>query len=219
METHDVITSWRGSAFALVVANGEWPPLDVVRRLLGEASMSVSCDGAAQRLAAEGLDTPITVGDGDSLPSDVKDRLGSRFVHIAEQETNDLTKAVLYLHGQGHERILVVGATGLREDHTLGNVSLLIHYFKQGIQVRMLTPYGLFLPCKDRLCLNVKVGQPVSVFRHDATQLRATGLRYALYDFSMLWQGTLNEATASEVEITGKGYFLVYLPHHGAISG
>ena len=27
----------------------------------------------------------------------------------------------------------------------------------------------------------------------------------------MLWQGTLNEATANEVEISAKGFYLVYI--------
>ena len=39
-----------------------------------------------------------------------------------------------------------MGATGKQEDHTLGNISLLIDYMKAGAQVTMLTDHGMFIP-------------------------------------------------------------------------
>ena len=44
------------------------------------------------------------------------------FVRVAEQETNDLDKAIRLCRERGWGDLVVVGATGLREDHAIGNV-------------------------------------------------------------------------------------------------
>ena len=59
-----------------------------------------------------------------------------------DQETNDQTKAVNYLMEKGFRRIAIVGATGRREDHTLGNISLLMEYMRMGQKYVMYTDYG-----------------------------------------------------------------------------
>ena len=53
---------------------------------------------------------------------------------ISDQETNDQTKAVNFLLAQGKRRIAIIGATGNREDHTLGNISLLSDYLRAGAE-------------------------------------------------------------------------------------
>ena len=47
-------------------------------------------------------------------------------VHVTEQETNDLNKAFRYCLANGWTDIVILGATGKREDHTLGNIGLLM---------------------------------------------------------------------------------------------
>ena len=47
---------------------------------------------------------------------------------MKDQETNDLTKAVNYVKTLGFREVLILGATGRREDHTLGNISLLAQF-------------------------------------------------------------------------------------------
>lgn len=55
-----------------------------------------------------------------------------------------------YARGEGFRRIDILGATGKREDHTLGNISLLFDYMRQGLDVTMQTDYGSFTPCHGR---------------------------------------------------------------------
>lgn len=107
--------------------------------------------------------------------------------------------------------IILVGATGKREDHTLGNISLLVDYMKVGAQVTMLTDHGMFVPASGRNTFKSRPGQQVSVFNFGATGLRGEGLVYPLSDFDNWWQGTLNEATGDEFTIHAEGDYLVYL--------
>ena len=99
---------------------------------------------------------------------------------------------------------------GKREDHTLGNISLLMEYQQMGLEVAMLTDYGSFVPAADTEEFAGFPRQQVSVFNVDAVQLRSEGLRYPLYDFHSWWQGTLNEVTGHGFRIQAKGRYLVY---------
>lgn len=146
---------------------------------------------------------------------------------IEEQDDNDQTKTVRYCLEHGLHRMAIVGATGGREDHTLGNISLLMEYMKMGAEVRLYTDHGVFMPCHDRIELEVPIpdgfvavsdreatrqkSTQISIFNITATQLKSQGLRYPLYDFTQWWQGTLNEAVSSPIIIEGKGDFLLYV--------
>ncbi len=64
----------------------------------------------------------------DSIPGDLREKYAGKIITIKDQEINDLTKAVYFAQNVGQEEIVILGATGLREDHTLGNISLLADY-------------------------------------------------------------------------------------------
>lgn len=114
----------------------------------GYSFFTVCCDGAADRYLASGRVPDRIVGDGDSLSVENQKRYASIIRYNPDQETNDQTKAVNYLMEKGFRRIAIVGATGRREDHTLGNISLLMEYMRMGAEVRMYTDYGFFVPMK-----------------------------------------------------------------------
>lgn len=131
--------------------------------------------------------------------------------HIADQETNDQTKAVHFLQEKGYRRIAIVGATGKREDHTLGNISLLLDYMKSGMEVRTVTDYGVFIPANGTQTFVSHTGQQVSIINFGAKGLKGEGLVYPLSDFTNWWQGTLNEATSNRFTIQCTGEYLVFL--------
>lgn len=198
---------------AVILANGEYPTHELPLRILSESAFIVCCDGAANEYIARGHTPDIIIGDGDSLSPDNKIRFAPIILQIADQETNDQTKAVQYLQSKGYRKIAIVGATGKREDHTLGNISLLIDYMKSGIEVRTFTDYGVFIPVKDSQTFASHAGQQVSILNFGAKGLKGEGLVYPLSDFSNWWQGTLNEATSNEFTIHCTGDYLVFLTY------
>ena len=130
---------------------------------------------------------------------------------ISEQESNDQTKAVRHLMERGMRRIAIVGATGRREDHTIGNISLLIEYARTGCDVRSFTDHGVFIPCNGTTTHKCRKGQQVSIFSITARDLSAEGLLYPIYDFNNWWQGTLNECTGKEFTINANGEYLLFI--------
>ena len=198
---------------AVILANGEYPAHELPLRLLAEAPFVVCCDGAANEYISRGHTPDVIIGDGDSLLPEYKKRFSSIILQISDQETNDQTKAVHYLQSKGIRKIAIVGATGKREDHTLGNISLLMEYMKSGMEVRTVTDYGTFIPVSDTQSFASHPGQQVSIINFGAEGLKGEGLFYPLSDFSNWWQGTLNEATADEFTIHCTGEYLVFLAY------
>lgn len=194
---------------AAILANGSFPTASEPLRLLRQAPFVVCCDGAARYWPQ----ADAIVGDGDSVP----DHLRSRLIQIDEQDDNDLTKATRYCMARGMHRIVYLGATGLREDHTLGNIALLVRYVTElGVDGLMATDHGWFVVGHGAAVFDAAPGQQISIFNMGCRQLRSTGLKWETRPFSQFWQGTLNEALANSFSIEADGAYLVYrtYAHH-----
>ena len=196
---------------AVIVAGGEFPTAPQPLEVLQGAQYVVCCDGAADRYIATGSVPDAIVGDGDSISAENREKYAHLLHIIAEQESNDQTKAVRFLIEHGKRRIAIVGATGMREDHTIGNISLLIEYARAGCEVCSFTDHGVFIPCNGTTVHKCRKGQQVSIFSITAKDLSAEGLLYPIYDFNNWWQGTLNECTGDEFTIKANGEYLLFI--------
>lgn len=196
---------------AVILANGEYPSASVPLEVLRNASFVACCDGAVNEYVRRGGAPDVIVGDCDSLSDEVRERFAGIIQKVEEQEYNDLSKTIKYLASLGKRNVAIVGATGKREDHTLGNISLLIEYMRWDMDVRMFTDHGVFIPCSGRSAFSCRPRQQVSVFSFGAKGFSAEGLVYPLHDFTNWWQGTLNECTAEKFAVDAEGEYLVFL--------
>lgn len=214
METEEF--DYKTYAFdALLVGEGELPPKRILTKWVERAPMVVCLDGAANWFEKRtGRAPDMVVGDGDSINERTRARYADRLLtEPDDQETNDLTKATLRLERQGMTRLAAVGLTGKREDHTLGNVGLMGWHMERGRRIVAATRWGVMVPCRGRVRMRMRKGQQVSVFAVKVKGLRSKGLRWDIYDFDYLWQGTLNEATEETVEIEGEGCYIVLIDY------
>lgn len=195
----------------VILAEGDYPTHSLPLEILNSCNNVICCDGAANIYTQTGKMPLATIGDGDSIASELKDKLS--FIQVDDQETNDLTKAVNYAKDLGYKNIAILGATGKRECHTIGNISLLMEYKRMGLNVIMYTDYCSIFPCKDYIKFDSKIGEQVSIINFGAKNLTSEGLKYPIYDFTALWQGTLNECTTEECSISADGEFLVMLDY------
>jgi thiamine pyrophosphokinase len=184
----------------VIVANGSFPSHPVPLSFLREASRIVCCDGATEALLKYGFEPDHIVGDLDSLSQKLQQRYSHRLHHDPDQETNDLTKAVNFCTENQWNEITILAATGKREDHSLGNISLLADYAEYA-NVQMITDYGVFIPLLKSAQFKSFAGQTVSIFSlTPGTVFTFQGLKYPLtgQTISSWWQGTLNEALGAE---------------------
>ena len=200
----------------VILANGNYPTHDVPLKHLREADFIVCCDGAAEKLVAHGLEPGIITGDLDSVSPALKKRYEKILVPDADQETNDLTKAVKWCVAQGIDEVVILGATGIREDHTLGNISLLADY-NRSIKATILTDTGSFRVCDRSVTIGSHPGQQVSLFSIDpALAVTSSGLRYPLnrLELASWWRGTLNEAEGESFNLEfERGQLIVFMEY------
>ena len=196
---------------AVILGDGDYPRHALPLRILHNARYLCCCDGAGAAFIKQGGMPHAIVGDGDSLSPTFKQQYASLIHLINEQDDNDLTKATHHCMSCGARRIAYLGATGKRDDHTIGNIALLIRYYREfGLFPVMITDFGYFTPASGTCRFDTFCGQQVSIFNFGCTELRGDGFRWAPYAYSSLWQGTLNEALGTEVQLCGNGCFLVY---------
>ncbi len=203
---------------AVILANGQFPRKEYPLYLLKEAERIVCCDGAfakylkaMERVFGKTRLPDRVIGDLDSLPSSLREKYSSIITHIEEQDHNDQTKALRYILGTWPEvdTVHILGATGLRADHTVGNLSLLMEYprlFDLGERsIDMVSDYGTAFALTDTCTLEVGQGRKVSLFSPDNTlRICSTGLQWPTDGvvFDNWWKATLNRATQDEITLT-----------------
>ncbi|MCQ2379983.1 MAG: thiamine diphosphokinase [Victivallaceae bacterium] len=204
----------------VIIANGEFPSSERLLDELRNAKHLICCDGALAHLAKIGVVPEITVGDFDSIPCCIGVEAAGDAIHIAEQDDNDLEKALKVVaerFGLDIE-ILVLGAGGKREDHLLGNISRIADAARRFDSIRMTTNYGTLIPLPRPGRVSCKIGQAVSIINPEAFPITVTasGVQYPVEDLVLdKWHtATLNMAIGNEIGIKftpNGGTLLIYL--------
>ena len=190
------------------MAAGDFPKKGgAARKLLAAAMRVVACDSAADAYRRVFRKWPdVIIGDMDSFSST---SCCCTLVVSPDQNTNDLEKAMAYCAARGWRNPVIVGATGKREDHTLGNVFRALAY-----GCTIVTDLGRFIPVRGKATLKVAKGAAVSIFAPDPkTRMTSKGLEWPLDDvrFKNLYCATLNRATAAKVALTATHPVTVYI--------
>ncbi len=202
----------------IILSDGEFPTHEIPFRKLQNASMIVCCDGAAAKLLSCDITPDFIVGDMDSLDLSLCEKYSNIIIKSDCQQTNDLTKAFNHSLTLNPSRIIILGATGLREDHTLGNISLLSDYsLMSKVQVELWSNSGRFIPINSGGIFYATIGSQVSIFALDCNiKIKSKGLKYPLDDvtFDNWWRGTLNECVDETFElIFDKGRLLLFITY------
>lgn len=214
-----------------ILADGNYPQAEYPLRLLHGADIVICCDASVMKL--EGSAPNYIVGDMDTLAPDMQEKYREIIVRSSCQETNDQTKAFSFALGLvppgQNADIHILGNTGGREDHTLGNISLLMEYTRnmgnaiepfgnlmhEGIYADIITDHGIFTAHYGSFTEKCSPGQQISIISFDNTvQIKSKGLLYPTDNavFEFWWRGTLNEATGEEfsLELSHNAPILLY---------
>ena len=202
------------------MGNGQFPKKEYPLYLLESADYVVCCDGALdtylRHFSGRNLRRPdVVVGDMDSLSKKTAERFRDIAVKIDEQETNDQSKAFHHIleHFPDVDTIHILGATGKREDHTIGNLSLLMEYAREmrrqdcgrTVSVDIVSDWSTAFAITDSCTLDVGEGRSVSIICPDnSLNIKSEGLVWPTDNvvFDNLWQTTLNRASADRISLT-----------------
>jgi len=205
---------------AVIICDGQFPQKEYPTYLITSADYIVCCDGAlvkflrrCRRIFGSPRNPDVVIGDMDSLPASLRKSYKGLVVTVADQEINDQTKAFNYVvdNFKDVSEIHFVGATGIREDHTIGNISLLMEYTRErdleklGIKIDMVSDYSTIFPVTDTVELQCGTGRRLSIITPDNTlKICSKGLVWPTDSvvFDNWWKATLNKTSEDVVTLT-----------------
>jgi len=214
---------------AVIIGGGEFPRKEYPRELIHRADVIVCCDGNALtaflrnrgKIFKETVREPdAVVGDMDSMTPALAKEYSHLLVKVEEQDDNDQTKALHYVLESHPEvdTIHFIAATGKREDHTIGNLGLLMEYARMGVQpsIDMVSDYSTAFAVTDSCELFLGKGRRISIFSPDnSLKLKSDGLVWPTDGvvFDNWWQATLNRTgkDAVKLEFSHKSLVLIII--------
>lgn len=201
----------------VIICDGVFPKSEYPRYLIRTADFIICCDGAlvkflrnSKAIFGEQRLPDLVTGDMDTLSESMQRKYADIIVKEDEQEHNDQTKAVRWALNnlKGVESIHIIGATGGRADHTIGNASLLMEYTRmfnlEGINIESISDEGTIFPINDSTEIECGYGREVSIFTPDSSlRIKSEGLMYPTDDvvFDNWWKATLNKSIADTVKL------------------
>lgn len=200
---------------ALVIANGEVPKKHLLQSLARESSIVICADGGANLALKFGILPDAIVGDLDSIHAEALVKFHKVPTYEdRDDESTDLEKAIAWALKQKYDHIVVVGASGKRIDHTLGNLGVLPKFYPDAV-IRFVDDLGEVMYVGRELAFEAKRGDIVSLIPLTPCEgITTEGLRYGLDNEALelgVREGTSNVVVSTPVTIkVKKGHLLLY---------
>ena len=204
----------------VILCDGVFPKTEYPRYLIRMADFLICCDGAlvkfmrnSKAIFGEERLPDLVIGDMDTLSQQMQRKYKDIIIKEEEQDHNDQTKAVRWAVNNidDLEHIYILGATGGRPEHTIGNAGLLMEYTRmfdlegRGIAMESVSDYGTMFAVNDTVTLDCGEGRQISIFSPDNTlKIRSESLAWQTEDvvFDNWWKATLNRAVQDTVTLT-----------------
>ena len=183
------------------------------------SELRIVVDGALEITHGLGVKPDYIVGDFDTVNQKLLEYYDKDIIlrHPPEKDQTDTELAIETALRNGCNQLVFFGATGSRLDHSLGNIFLLEHLLKQGIEAEILNENNrLYLKNHDFLLKRKEArGDFVSLLPLTETVENVTlrGFKYPVEHLTFYREKTLgisNEITEEEANVEfSKGIFIV----------
>lgn len=206
--------------YVLIVSGGEIIPEQLYDITKNRDCYVIGVDGGNNSLMELGIEPDLIIGDFDSCSEMVRGKYLSSSKTKLLNPAKDLTDthaAVLEAVKLKPEFITIIGATGKRLDHFMGNLALLKLCLDCGIKAEILDKHNRITMIDKQMRINKReqYGKYVSLipFSDKVTGISLTGFAYGLSDATMIKADTIgisNEIREEEGFITIEtGYLMV----------
>ena len=198
----------------IILANGQYPSHPTALNKLHTAGTIICTDGSANKILENGLAPNVIIGDMDSSTID-QDAFKGLYVKISDQDNTDLDKALEWCKLNSLSPLTVLGASQLREDHTIGNLILLANYSDE-LDINFVTDYFTITCHQGKRSFTSFKEQLVSILPvEDIQSITTEGLEFPLIDepFPISSRGISNRATGHQFIITSSRKIWVFRSH------
>jgi thiamine pyrophosphokinase len=148
---------------ALILANGKLPSKRLFQKFLASANWFICADGGANTAVRFGYTPDLIIGDLDSIEKETLAVFSNVDVKkLNDQNSTDLEKALIAAIRKKYKEIDVLGATGGRLDHAIGNLSALAK-FSSKAHITFIDDWGKYIAIRHSLELNLQIGTIISL--------------------------------------------------------
>ena len=148
---------------ALILANGKPPSKRLFHKYLASADWFICADGGANTAARFGCAPDLIIGDLDSTKKKTLAIFSNVNVKkLKDQNSTDLEKALTAAVQKKCKKIVVLGATGGRFDHAIGNMSALAKFSRKA-HIIFIDNMGEFVTINHSLEFACPIGTIISL--------------------------------------------------------
>ena len=204
----------------LVVSGGKAPSKELLQKYIKKSKYIIAADSGCECLYNIGIYPNLLVGDFDSINNDILNKVKNNVEEVLqfppEKDYTDTEIAVIEAMKRGARKIYLLGATGNRLDHMLGNIGLILTYKKKGINIEIIDDKNVMYLAENNMKLFGEYGENIGF--HAVSDIvknfKIKGAKYDIsdgYDMNLLDPRAIcNEFLNTPIEISfEKGELLV----------
>ena len=198
----------------VIVGNGEFPAHQIPLNHLKNAGTIICADGGADQLISYNLTPNAIIGDMDSTKLR-KDDFKGAWISSPNQNRTDLQKTLDWCIANNLNDVIILGAMGKREDHSLGNLHALAEYSSK-IDITFVSNFAVIYSFKGKRTFSSLKGQQISIVAIENVKFISTvGLKYELNNepFPPACNGISNEAENDEFSINTSHPVWLFINH------
>jgi thiamine pyrophosphokinase len=192
---------------ALILANGDPPLKRDINYFKSKGYTTLICSDGGSNIAYKMKIVPdLVIGDFDSIKQETLDyfRDKSKVIRMERQNDTDVEKAIKFLIKKKYEKVILLGATGDRLDHTICNLGIVLKFFDR-INISVLHRKSFLTAHSGFVSLKTVKNEVISIYGFDNnTEITSRGLKYRLKRESLPFgkrESTSNVAIRNNVEL------------------
>ena len=165
----------------VLVANGQRPSHPKIIQIIKDAEKIICIDNGYEIAKDLKIIPSVIIGDLDSVNLNEVDQ-SVEIIKKEDQNLSDLEKALNYCIEKGFSKVYLLASTGLRDDHNLANLILIIDFIEK-INVIILSDEYEIEAVKGKKEYKSKKNTQISIISiNEGNKITTGGLKYNLKD-------------------------------------
>ena len=163
---------------AVLIANGTVSKTDYVKKIIDSNNFFISIDAKLENLKELGIKPNLILGDLDST---IINGLDSQIevVELSDQNKTDLEKSLDYCKENSIKKVIILGGSGLREDHSMANI-LIASTYSDILHIELITSFYRVIFVRENTKINAPNASVSIISLSSDNKITTSGLKYDL---------------------------------------
>ena len=196
---------------AVLIANGKVSKTNNIKEIIDSNDFFISIDAKLENLKELGVRPNLILGDLDSAEIDGLDNQ-IEVVELSDQNKTDLEKSLDYCKEHSIKKVLILGSSGLRDDHSMANI-LLASSYSDNLHIELITSFYRIIFVRENTLINAP-NAPVSIISLSTdNKITTRGLKYNLDNEKLksFSHGISNEVKGENFTVEAESTIIVFI--------